>query len=37
MALPKVALDTVHGLGVVTNNERHFQRISDLHVENWLK
>ena len=27
----------VHGLGVVTNNERHFQRISDLHVENWLK
>ena len=27
----------VHGLGVVTNNERHFQRISDLHVENWIK
>ena len=27
----------VHGFGVVTNNERHFQRISDLHVENWLK
>lgn len=27
----------VHGLGIVTNNERHFQRISDLHVENWLK
>lgn len=27
----------VHGLGIVTNNERHFQRIADLHVENWLK
>ncbi len=27
----------VHGLGVVTNNERHFRRISDLHVENWLR
>ncbi len=27
----------VHGLGIVTNNERHFQRISDLQVENWLK
>ena len=27
----------VHGLGVVTNNERHFQRIADLHVENWIK
>ncbi|MDA0747268.1 MAG: type II toxin-antitoxin system VapC family toxin [bacterium] len=26
-----------HGLGVVTNNERHFQRISGLHMENWLK
>ena len=42
MALPKAdiliaASAMVHGLGVVTNNERHFQRISDLHVENWLK
>ena len=27
----------VHGLGVVTNNERHFQRIKGLQVENWLK
>lgn len=25
------------GLGVVTNNERHFQRIQDLWVENWLR
>lgn len=27
----------VHGLGVVTNNEDHFNRIRDIHVENWLK
>lgn len=27
----------VHGFGIATNNERHFQRISDLHVENWIK
>ena len=27
----------VHGLGLVTNNENHFQRITDLHIENWLK
>ena len=27
----------VNGLGVATNNERHFQRINSLHVENWLK
>lgn len=27
----------VHGLGVVTNNEDHFQRISGLQVGNWLK
>ena len=27
----------VHGLGVVTNNENHFRRIPNLHVENWLK
>ncbi len=27
----------VQGLGMVTNNERHFQRISHLRVENWLK
>ncbi len=26
----------VNKLGVVTNNEKHFQRISGLHVENWL-
>lgn len=25
----------VNGLGVVTNNERHFRRITNLHVENW--
>jgi tRNA(fMet)-specific endonuclease VapC len=23
------------GLGVATNNERHFRRIPNLHVENW--
>lgn len=27
----------VRGLGVVTNNENHFQRIRDLQVQNWLK
>ncbi len=27
----------VHGLGVATNNERHFRRVSGLQVENWLK
>lgn len=27
----------VHKLGVVTNNTKHFERISGLHVENWLK
>ena len=26
----------VHGFGLVTNNERHFQRITNLQVENWL-
>ena len=26
----------VNGLGVVTNNERHFRRIDGLTVENWL-
>jgi tRNA(fMet)-specific endonuclease VapC len=26
-----------HGFGVVTNNERHFQRITNLQVVNWLK
>ena len=25
----------VNDLGVVTNNERHFRRITNLHVENW--
>lgn len=27
----------VNGLGVVTNNEDHFRRIRDLHIENWLR
>ena len=27
----------VHRFGVVTNNTKHFERISDLHIENWLK
>ena len=27
----------VNALGVVTNNEDHFRRIRDLHVENWLR
>ena len=27
----------VHGLAVVTNNERHFHRIKGLQVENWTK
>lgn len=27
----------VQGFGVVTNNEDHFQRIRDLHVENWMR
>ena len=27
----------IHGLGVVTNNETHFKRISELRVENWLR
>lgn len=26
----------VHGLNIVTNNERHFSRIAGLQVENWL-
>ena len=26
-----------HGLILVTNNEKHFQRISDLSIENWTK
>lgn len=25
----------VNGFGVVTNNERHFRRITNLYVENW--
>ena len=25
-----------NGCGLVTNNESHFRRIKDLHVENWL-
>lgn len=27
----------VEGYGVVTNNERHFGRITGLNIENWLK
>ena len=27
----------VHGLGVLTNNEDHFRRITNLQVENWLR
>jgi len=27
----------VNRLGVVTNNEDHFRRIRDLHIENWLR
>jgi tRNA(fMet)-specific endonuclease VapC len=27
----------VNGLGVVTNNERHFRRVTNLHIENWQK
>ncbi|MBU1728313.1 type II toxin-antitoxin system VapC family toxin [Patescibacteria group bacterium] len=27
----------VHGLGIVTNNEKHFRRITDLQVENWFR
>lgn len=27
----------VEGLGVVTNNENHFQRIRNIQLENWLK
>ena len=27
----------VNGCGVVTNNENHFERISELQIENWLK
>jgi len=26
----------VHGLAVVTNNEKHFRRMRDLQIENWL-
>ncbi len=26
-----------HGMALATNNERHFSRITDLQVENWLK
>lgn len=27
----------VEGCGLVTNNERHFRRVTGLNVENWLK
>ncbi len=26
-----------HGMVLVTNNEKHFQRVSDLNIENWTK
>ena len=26
-----------NGMSLVTNNEKHFERIDGLHVENWLK
>jgi predicted nucleic acid-binding protein len=26
-----------NGCGVATNNEKHFKRVPDLHIENWLK
>ena len=31
------AIALVHGLRVVTGNERHFRRIPGLEVENWLE
>ena len=27
----------VHGFGLVTNNKRHFARITNLQIENWLE
>ena len=27
----------VNGCGLVTNNERHFRRVTGLTVENWMK
>lgn len=27
----------VNGCGVATGNEKHFMRISGLHIENWIK
>lgn len=27
----------VEGCGLVTNNERHFERIEGLNVDNWLR
>ncbi|HKP54650.1 MAG TPA: type II toxin-antitoxin system VapC family toxin [Chloroflexia bacterium] len=27
----------VHGMALATNNERHFSRINDLQIQNWLK
>ncbi len=26
-----------NGCGVATNNEKHFKRVTGLHIENWLK
>jgi len=30
------AITLVHGLTLVTGNERHFQRVANLHLDNWL-
>jgi len=31
------ATASIHNLTIITNNENHFKRISELRVENWLK
>lgn len=31
------AIALSHGLRVVTGNERHFRRVSELEIENWLE
>ncbi len=35
MRIAAIALS--HDLKVVTGNERHFQRVPELEVENWLE
>lgn len=35
MRIAAIALS--HGLKVVTGNERHFQRVPELEIENWLE